>query len=537
MKYILSLLVLIGSTIGNAQSIYDDFDGNGNIKNWFGDNCGLDTSFNNPFMDSVNGSNKVMQYNDNGGQFANARFDVAKNFKLIDSSTFTLLIYVPSSSITGSSNNQISLKLQDKNLAEPWSTQCEIIKPLILDKWQWVSFNFAKDNYINLDPNSLPPTKRQDFNRVLLQINGENNSNRVIAYIDNFYFYSNDSVPKSKYDHLVWSDEFNTNGDLDSGKWFRQTLLPNGESWYNGEIQHYTNRLSNSSVSDGILTIVAKKETFTDQGKTKNYTSARLNSKFAFTYGRVEIKAKLPTGVGTWPAIWTLGQNINEPGAYWSNQGFGTKNWPACGEIDIMEHWGNNQNFVQSAMHTPSSSGNTINKGGRIVTTASSEFHIYTLEWSPEKMEFAVDGITHYTYEPSVYNSSTWPFNEPQYLILNIAIQPSIAANFTQSAMDIDYIRVFQEKATGLDAVIHKPRFNFFPNPISDQINIDLLNNFNENTTVIITNLLGKVVYTHEVFVNGSNLQLNHLTHLNSGLYLLTFALNNRIHQFKFIKN
>jgi hypothetical protein len=152
-------------------------------------------------------------------------------------------------------------------------------------------------------------------------------------------------------------------------------------------------------------------------------------------------------------------------------------------------------------------------------------------------MEFAVDGISHYTYEPSVYNSSTWPFYEPQYLILNIAIQPSIAANFTQSAMDIDYIRVFQEKATGLDAVNHKPRFNFFPNPVSDQINIDLLNNFNENTTVIITNLLGKVVYTHDVFVNGSNLQLNHLTHLNSGLYLLTFALNNRIHQFKFIKN
>lgn len=538
-KISLILLLILGVFTFkiNAQTIQDDFEGNGNVTTWFGDNCGLNTSLNNPFKGGLNNSNKVLEYNDNGGQYANIRFDVAKNLNLLDSSTFTLLIYVPSSSITGSSNNQISLKLQDGNLPAPWSTQCEIIKPLVLDSWQIVSFNFAKDTYINLNPNSLPPTKRQDFNRVLLQVNGENNINQVIAYIDNFYFYSNDSIKQSKYNTLVWFDEFNNNGDLDSSKWFKQTKLPNGENWYNGEIQHYTNQLSNSFVEDGNLKIVAKKENFTDQGQTKLYTSARLNSKFAFTYGRVEIKAKLPTGVGTWPAIWMLGKNINEPGAYWDNKGFGTQNWPDCGEIDIMEHWGDNQNFVQSAMHTPSSFGNTINKGGRIISTVSSAFHVYSLEWSPDKMDFAVDGIIHYTYKPSVFNNSTWPFNVVQYLILNIAIQPNIAANFTQSAMDIDYVRIYQEKTTGLATINNNVQINFFPNPVNNELNIDLLGNFNENTTLKISNIVGETIYTKEVFVNGNNLQVNNLSHLKQGVYFTTFTLNQQNYQFKFIKN
>ena len=103
---------------------------------------------------------------------------------------------------------------------------------------------------------------------------------------------------------------------IDADKWFHQTRLPDGNAWFNGEVQHYTDRLDNSYVSDGTLKIVAKKETFTDQNRTKQYTSARLNSKYAFTYGRVEVRAKLPEGAGTWPAIWMLGKNINENGGY-----------------------------------------------------------------------------------------------------------------------------------------------------------------------------------------------------------------------------
>ena len=247
----------------------------------------------------------------------------------------------------------------------------------------------------------------------------------------------------NQFTNLVWSDEFNTNGAANTANWYLQTQLPDGVNWYNGEAQHYTNRQVNSSVNNGILSITAKKETFTDQGQTKQYTSARLNSKYAFKYGRVEVRAKLPTGVGTWPAIWMLGKNVIEPGAYWSATN-GTVNWPACGEVDIMEHWGNNQNYVQSALHTPSSYGGTVNLGGQTIATASTQFHIYTLEWTPVKMVFSVDGIVHYTYNPAVKDASTWPFDAEQYIILNVAMQPSIDPSFTQSTMEVDYVRVYQ---------------------------------------------------------------------------------------------
>ena len=253
------------------------------------------------------------------------------------------------------------------------------------------------------------------------------------------------------YSDLVWSDEFNGSGAISSSNWFQQTQLPNGGGWYNGEMQHYTNSQTNSFQSNGSLNLVAKKETFTDQGVTKQYTSARLNSKFAFKYGRVEVRAKLPSGVGTWPAIWMLGKNIVEPGGFWSST-YGTVSWPTCGEVDIMEHWGTNQNYVQSAMHTPSSYGGTVNLGGQTIATASSAFHIYTLVWSSEKMEFAVDGVIHYTYNPSVKNADTWPFDAEQYLLLNLAIQSNISTSFTQGAMEVDYVRVYQNTTVDLQA-------------------------------------------------------------------------------------
>ena len=243
--------------------------------------------------------------------------------------------------------------------------------------------------------------------------------------------------------NLVWSDEFNGTGAINTSNWFQQTQLPAGNNWYNGELQHYTNRQVNSYESNGALNLVAKKETFTDQGQTKQYTSARLNSKFSFKYGRVEVRAKLPSGAGTWPAIWMLGKNIIEPGAFFSAT-YGTKSWPACGEVDIMEHWGTNQNYIQSAMHTPSSYGGTVNLGGQTVSTASSQFHIYSLDWTSEKMVFSVDNIVHYTYNPPVKNASTWPFDAEQYILLNVAIQSSIISNFTQAAMEVDYVRVYQ---------------------------------------------------------------------------------------------
>ncbi len=306
---------------------------------------------------------------------------------------------------------------------------------------------------------------------------------------------SRGAVTDPIYDTLVWSDEFEEEGALDDSKWFHQTRLPNGNSWYNGEIQHYTDRIENTYVENGRMVLLAKKESYTDQGVTKQYTSARLNSKFAFTYGRVEVKAKLPAGVGTWPAIWMLGRNIREVGAYWFTQGYGTTNWPACGEIDIMEHWGSNQNFVSSAIHTPSSFGGTVNHGGQTIPTASTAYHVYALDWYPDRMVFSVDGVEHYTYQPPVRDDSTWPFDKEQYLLLNVAILPSIDPAFTESAMEIDYVRVYQESTVGTGRVDRDINVILSPNPANSVTSI-ISPPGAMGSTVYVVNLLGEVIIT-----------------------------------------
>ncbi|WP_308003639.1 family 16 glycosylhydrolase [uncultured Chryseobacterium sp.] len=252
------------------------------------------------------------------------------------------------------------------------------------------------------------------------------------------------------YNDLVWSDEFSTNGAVDNVKWFHQTQLPVAGGWYNNEQQHYTNLITNSFANNGELNIVAKKETFTDQGYTKNYTSARLNSKFAFKYGRIDVRAKVPKNQGTWPAIWLLGKNVNEPGGYFAST-YGNTNWPACGEIDMMEYGifpSAPENFIQSTLHTPSSSGNSVNHGGMLASSdITANYHIYSMNWSPNQITFLLDGVAYYTYNPLVKNASTWPFDKEQYLLLNIAmggVAGTIPSTFTDASMIIDYVRVYQ---------------------------------------------------------------------------------------------
>lgn len=516
----------------NAQNISDDFEGNGNISSWYGDDCGLDVNFTNPFQTGINTSQTVLRYFDTGGQYANVRFDADSNFEMLNNHVFTIKIYVPSNGITGNQPNQVSLKLQNGSLNEPWSTQSEIIKPIVLNQWQTITFDFDNDNYINLDGNSPDPIFRFDFNRVLLQINGENNNAQVVAYLDDFFYDTSNASNGPVFDNLVWWDEFDVNGAINSSKWFHQTQLPNGGSWYNGEIQHYTNRLVNSFVNNGFLSIVAKRETFTDQGHTKQFTSARLNSKFAFQYGRVEVRAKLPFGVGTWPAIWMLGKNIIEPGGYWTST-HGTTGWPACGEIDIMEHWGDNQNFVQSAMHTPSSSGNTVNHGGQLIPTASIEFHVYSLEWTAERMVFSVDDVIHYIYSPAVKNAETWPFDAEQYLLLNIAIEPEISANFMEDAMEIDYVRVYQESPLSTPITEQKSNLILFPNPILDELTIQIDENL-VGVEAILYSLLGQKINS---FTLNNQQNTIDLSNLSNGIYFIKIESDKGNYASKFIKN
>jgi beta-glucanase (GH16 family) len=238
---------------------------------------------------------------------------------------------------------------------------------------------------------------------------------------------------------LIWSDEFDINGAPSSVKWTYDIgdgsgAGQPGAGWGNNEKQFYTNRPDNVKVENGLLKITAKKESY--QGYQYTSTRMKTQDKFEFTYGKIEIKAKLPNGGGTWPAFWMLGANIDAVG------------WPNCGEVDIMEHVGNNEGTVQSAMHTPSSYGNTQNKGAQFISNVTTAFHVYELEWTTEKMVFSVDGTVHYTYQPSVQNSSTWPFNADQFLIFNIAMGGNLGGtidpNFQTSTMEIDYIRVYQ---------------------------------------------------------------------------------------------
>jgi beta-glucanase (GH16 family) len=385
-----------------------------------------------------------------------------------------------------------------------------------------ITFNFA-DAVLSSD-GVTPVIATGSYNRLVIYIDGGTNTPGTYL-IDDINDGSTATDPNALdviYTDLVWSDEFNTAGaynPVDASNWHHQTLLPgsNGEQ-FNNESQIYTNRLNNSFVENGALNIVAIKENYTDPNQPnfpKTYTSARLNSKFAFTYGRVDVRAKLPSGNGTWPAIWTLGKNINENGGYWDNQGFGTTPWPACGEIDIMEHGLGAVNHTSSALHTPSSSGNTVNVASQVISDVANNYHIYSLNWSPNQITFLVDEVGYYTYKPSVKDSKTWPFDLDQYILLNIAMggyAGTIDPSFTQSPMIIDYVRVYQNNALSTYEVGAK-NFRVYPNPASDYIKIA--------STEVIDRLEVYSVLGNLVISKSNSLDRIDVSTINPGIYLL----------------
>ena len=178
---------------------------------------------------------------------------------------------------------------------------------------------------------------------------------------------------------------------------------------------------------------------FFDHGNTNaDYTSGRITTqnKYNFTYGRVDARAKLPSAGGVWPAIWMLGSN------------FGAVGWPACGEIDIMEYVGNSPGKISSALHTPSSSGATINFMEKSISNETTEFHIFSTIWTAGSITFLLDDVPYYTYNPASRNNQTWPFYKDQFIILNLALGGNLGGtidpNFDTATFEIDYIRVYQ---------------------------------------------------------------------------------------------
>ena len=232
---------------------------------------------------------------------------------------------------------------------------------------------------------------------------------------------------ETEFENQIWEATFDNETSLDTSVWNYE--IGNGDNgWGNGEAQYYTD--ANTSIVDGSLLITAKRES--ESGF--DFTSSRITTQdnFEFTYGRVEARAKLPEGGGTWPAIWMLGND------------FETNEWPAAGEIDIMEHKGNEPGVIHGSLHYPGASGGNADTNTTTIENPSSEFHTYTMEWSSERIVFLVDGEVYHTYE----NTPDSAFNKDFFLILNVAMGGTFGGDidpaFQESSMEIDYIRVYQ---------------------------------------------------------------------------------------------
>jgi beta-glucanase (GH16 family) len=231
---------------------------------------------------------------------------------------------------------------------------------------------------------------------------------------------------------LVWQEEFN-NEAIDEKVWNFELGdgCPNICGWGNNEKQIYTK--TNHFVKDGNLVIVVKKEV------EELYTSTRITTanKKEFQYGRMEIRDKIPTGKGIWPAFWMLGSNISKVG------------WPKCGEIDILEYVGREPNAIFTTLHTQDSHGNSVNTKKTEIKDIEQGFHVYVVDWTKDKMEFLVDNQSVYIFSPEIKNENTWPFNQSFYFILNVAVGGNFGGHdidnsiFPQQFV-IDYIRVYK---------------------------------------------------------------------------------------------
>jgi beta-glucanase (GH16 family) len=234
---------------------------------------------------------------------------------------------------------------------------------------------------------------------------------------------------------LVWSDEFEGTS-LNSEYWSYET---GATGWGNNELQEYTNG-SNADVTDGKLIITAEK--VNENTTVGSYTSSRIISrnKKSFTYGRMEIRARLPSGRGIWPAIWMLGSNISSVG------------WPRCGEIDIMEYVGYIPDVVHATIHTESGYGGNGSGTSIPLATCEEAFHNYGIIWTERYIKFYIDDPSNitYTFQPLIKSESNWPFNKPAFFILNIAVGGNwggvqgIDNSIFPQTMEIDYIRVYQ---------------------------------------------------------------------------------------------
>lgn len=236
---------------------------------------------------------------------------------------------------------------------------------------------------------------------------------------------------------LVWKDEFAIDGSPDPLKWKYEVGLVR-----NHEAQYYTDdRQVNARVENGELVIEAHKENW--QGS--KYTSAALESTPSWDHGYFEFKAKIPTGKGTWPAIWFLGDSIRQKGDKYVG-------WPLCGEIDLMENVGFDPNKIHFNIHTQANNttGGSVASTHLDVPNAFTDWHIYGLDYKPHELDLYFDGKKVMTYLDNSKGSGGWPFDKPQFILLNLAIggnwggQQGIDDSIFPAKFEIQYVRVYQ---------------------------------------------------------------------------------------------
>ena len=230
---------------------------------------------------------------------------------------------------------------------------------------------------------------------------------------------------------MIWNDEFDYTGLPDTAKWGNEIGHARGT-----ELQYYTARIENQSVSDGTLKIIARKEAYNGYG----YTAASLitRNKFSTAYGRIEARLKLPLFQGSFPAFWTLGTNISVYG------------WPYCGEIDIFEHL-NTENTIYGTAHWDNnqymkSSGNT--------STTVDQFHLYAIEWDENNIKWYVDNTLFKTFSIAGAANGTWELHQPHYLLLNHAVGGDWPGHVVDdsklpAAVEVDYVRVYKKNLLG----------------------------------------------------------------------------------------
>lgn len=250
--------------------------------------------------------------------------------------------------------------------------------------------------------------------------------------------HSQNSKPKKMATNqmqLVWSDEFNYTGLPDAKKWNYDL---GGWGWGNNELQYYTkDSLSNARVADGHLIIELKKQSI----EGKKYSSARLvtKGKGDWIYGRIDVRAKLPKGLGTWPAIWMLGSST-------------PLQWPDDGEIDIMEHVGYNPGFIHATVHTKSFNHIIGNQKTDTIEVPDfdTQFHVYSVIWNQDSVTILLDNQSYYSFKNNKTGKDAWPFDAPMHLLLNIAFggnwggKNGVDDAILPAKMEIDYVRVYQ---------------------------------------------------------------------------------------------